>query len=179
VTFADSDSARYFFNAGGRISLGFSVINGADNSKEAAWTALIATALGTLNFDQTTNTRTGTGGTLTTDGSALGFWDMLTTDQKLIRLTGTTAAYTANYVDVWCRVTGPAGVNGGKGNVVTFTIDYYDGAADTTQDLGVPPVGQAFDAISMTVGASVTITPPETTNLSASWGTVTPATALN
>jgi len=180
VTFASSDQARYFFNAGGRIGISLSVpAGGADNNKELSWTSLLGTMFNTINFDQTTNTRTGSGGTLTTDGSGIGFWDLLTTDQTLIKLTDTTAAYTTNYVEVLCKVSGTAGSNGGLGTTLTFTINYNDLAADTTQDLGVPPVAQTFDAINMTVRAGVTITPPETTNLSNTWGTVTPAATVN
>lgn len=177
ITFASADQARYFFNAGGRIGITWSVVGGADNNKEIAWTSLLATKLATLNFDQSTNARTGTGGTLTTDGSALGFWDMLVTDQTLIKLTDTTAAYTTNYVEVLCKVSGVAGSNGGLGTTLTFTINYNDLAADTTQDLGVPPVGNTLDAITMTISADVVITPPETTNISNTWGTVTPTGA--
>ena len=165
VTFASSDQARYFFNAGGRIALSFAVTNGADNAKETAWTALLGTKLATLNFDFTTSSRTGTGGTLTTDGSAIGFWDLTTSDQTLIRLTDTTAAYTTNYVEVLARISGAAGSNGGLGNVITFTINYNDAAADPG----------AANAINMIINANVVVTPPETTNLTNTWGSVTAA----
>jgi hypothetical protein len=169
VTFASSDQARYFFNAGGRIALSFSVTNGADNAKETAWTSLLGTKLATLNFDFSTSGRTGTGGTLTTNGSAIGFWGLTTSNQTLIKLTDTTAAYTTNYVEVLASISGTAGSNGGLGNVITFTINYNDAAADT----GAP------GAINMTINADVVVTPPETTNLTNTWGSVTAATTLN
>jgi len=168
VTFASSDQARYFFNAGGRVALSFAVTNGADNAKETAWTSLLGTKLATLNFDFTTSGRTGTGGTLTTDGSAIGFWDLTTSDQTLIKLTDTTAAYTTNYVEVLAKISGTAGSNGGLGNVITFTINYNDAATDTFDD-----------AINMTINANVVVTPPETTNLTNTWGSVTAASTVN
>jgi hypothetical protein len=172
ITFGSADQARYFFNAGGRIGISLSVpAGGTDNNKELAWTTLLGTYFATLNFDATTNTRTGAGGTLTTNGSAIGFWDLTTSDQTLIRLTDTTAAYTSNYVEVLCKVSGAAGANGGLGTTLTFTINYNDGAADSTNT--------AQDQISMTVRAAVTVTPPESTNISATWGTVTPAATVN
>jgi hypothetical protein len=172
ITFGSADQARYFFNAGGRIGISLSVpAGGSDNNKETAWTSLLGTKFGTLHFDQSTNTRTGVGGTLTTDGSGIGFWDLTTLDQTLIRLTDTTAAYTSNYVEVLCKVSGAAGANGGLGTTLTFTINYNDGAADSTNT--------AQDQISMTVRAAVTVTPPESTNISATWGTVTPAATVN
>jgi hypothetical protein len=169
VTFASSDQARYFFNAGGRIALSFSVTNGADNAKETAWTSLLGTKLATLNFDFSTSGRTGTGGTLTTNGSAIGFWGLTTSNQTLIKLTDTTAAYTTNYVEVLVNISGTTGSNGGLGNVITFTINYNDAAADT----GAP------GAINMTINADVVVTPPETTNLTNTWGSVTAASTLN
>lgn len=173
VTFVDSDSARYFFNSGGRIGISLSIpAGGTDNTKETTWGTLLA-SVGTLSLDALTNVRSGSGNTLTTDGSAIGFWDLTGTDQTLIKLTNLTSPYNTNFVEVLCKVTGVAGANGGLGTTLTFTINYNDAAADTAYDASTP------DAINMTVRASVTITPPETTNLTATWGTVTPAALTN
>jgi hypothetical protein len=169
VTFASADQARYFFNAGGRIGIALSVpAGGTDNSKESSWSSLLGTGIGTLSLDFTTSTRSGTGFTLTTNGSASGFWDLTGTDKTLIRLTDTTAAYTSNYVNIAAKISGATGSNGGLGSVITFTIDYNDGATDTFND-----------GINMTMRAAVVITPPETTNLTNTWGTVTPAATVN
>lgn len=171
ITFASGDAARYFFNGGGQIGLTLSVAaGGSDNPKESAWTTLLS-QVGTVEFMQTSSPRTGTGGTLTTDGSAIGYYDLTVTDQTLIKLTSLSANYTANYVEVLARSNGVQGANADAGSVITFTINYVDGAADSTYT--------ADDQISMTVRAGLTITPPETTNLTATWGTVTPATTLN
>lgn len=170
VSFSGGDQARYFFNAGGRITLTFSIPSGgSDTTKETAWTNLLGSKLASLHFDQSTSTRTGSGGTLSIDGSSLGYYDLTTTNQTLIRITDTTTAYTGNYVEVLARNNGSSTANGDNGNVLTFTINYVDGASDT------------FDgAINMSVRAAVTITPPSTAaGLTSSWGTVTPATTLN
>lgn len=179
VTFGSGDQARYFFNAGGRISLGWAVTNGTNNNKETAWTNLLGTKLLGLNFDQSTSGRTGTGGTLTTNGSSIGYWDLTTSDQTLIKLTDDTAAYTTNYVEVLVKSNGVQGSNADVGSVITFTINYVDNATDSTQDLGVPPVSNTLDAINMSIDCEVTITPPETSNLSVSWGTPSSAATVN
>ena len=174
VTFASSDQARYFFNAGGRIGISLSVpAGGTDNTKETSWSALLGTGIATLNFDALTSGRTGSGFTLTTDGSAIGFWDLTDADQTLIKLTDTVAAYNTNYVEVLCKATGTIGSNGGKGTTLTFTINYNDAATDSSGS------GLWYDDISMTMRAAVTITPPESTNISNTWGTVTPAATVN
>lgn len=169
VTFASSDQARYFFNAGGRVALVLSSPSGgADTAKEQSITAL-ANSVGTLYLDQSTSGRTGSGQTLTTDGSSIGFWDLTTSNQTLITLTCTNANYTTNTVTIAARCTGTAGSNGGIGDVITFDITYNDAAND----------GAWNDAINMVLRAAVEITPPETTNLTDVWGTVTPAATAN
>ena len=163
VTFASADQARYFFNAGGRLSLVLST--GGDftaNDKETNWATLI-NAVGTIHLDQLTSTRTGTGETLTTNGLAIGYWDLTTSNQTLIRLTQDTAPYTANYIDIFAKVAGAGGSNGGLGTEVIFQIDYVDGSAD----------GGFNDGISGTVRNRIDIVKPEITYLADVWGSIT------
>lgn len=163
VTFASADQARYFFNAGGRLSLVCSQAGDfVANAKETNWATLI-NAIGTIHLDQLDSTRTGTGETLTTNGLAIGYWDLTTVNQTLLRLTDDTAPYTANYIDIFAKVAGVAGSNGGLGTQVIFQIDYVDGSAD----------GGFNDGISGTVRNRIDIVKPETTYLSDVWGTIT------
>jgi hypothetical protein len=167
VTFASADQARYFFNAGGRLSLVAGHAGDFEqNAKETNWRDLI-NAVGTIHLDQLTSTRTGTGETLTTNGSAIGYWDLTTSNQTLIRLTQDTAPYTANYIDIFARVAGAAGSNGGLGTQVIFQIDYVDGSAD----------GGFNDGISGTVRNRIDIVKPEITYLADVWGTITVSAA--
>ena len=162
VTFDSADQARYFFNAGGRLSLVASQAGDfTANAKETNWATLIG-AVGTIHLDQLTNTRTGTGETLTTNGSAIGYWDLTTSNQTLLRLTDDTAPYNTNYIDIFARVAGAAGSNGGLGTQVIFQIDYVDGSAD----------GGFNDGISGTVRNRIDIVRPEVTNLTDVWGTI-------
>jgi hypothetical protein len=163
VTFASADQARYFFNAGGRLSLVAEQAGDFEqNAKETNWRDLI-NAVGTIHLDQLTSTRTGTGETLTTNGSAIGYWDLTTSNQTLIRLTQDTSPYTDNYIDIFAKVAGAAGSNGGLGTQVIFQIDYVDGSAD----------GGFNDGISGTVRNRIDIVKPEITYLSDVWGSIT------
>ena len=158
VTFASADQARYFFNAGGRFSLVFVPSGLTDNNKETSYTDLM-NAIGTLHLDALTSTRTGTGETLTTNGLAIGYWDLTTSNQTILKLTSDNSTYTGNTLEVFMRVAGSAGTNGGLGTQVIYDITYTDGA------------DEAFDdAISGTFRHRVDITPPETTFLANSWG---------
>jgi hypothetical protein len=115
-----------------------------------------------------TSARTGSGQTLSVDGSSIGYHDLTSSDQVLIRLTATTAPYTANYFEILVRSNGVQGANADKGSLLTFTINYYDNEGDSFND-----------AINMTMRAAVTITPPESVNISSTWGTVTSAATTN
>ena len=158
VTFASADQARYFFNAGGRFSLVFVPSGLTDNNKETSYNDLM-NGIGTLHLDALTSTRTGSTETVTTNGLAIGYWDLTTSNQTIIKLTSDNANYTANTLEVFMRVAGAAGSNGGLGTQVIYDITYTDGA------------DEAFDdAVSGTFRHRVDITPPETTFLANSWG---------
>ncbi len=163
VTFDSADQARYFFNAGGRLSLVATQLGDFEqNAKETNWRDLI-NAIGTIHLDQLTSTRTGTGETFTTNGSAIGYWDLTASNQTLVRITQDTAPYTANFIDIFARVAGAAGSNGGLGTQVIFQIDYVDGSAD----------GGFNDGISGTVRNRIDIVKPEITYLADVWGSIT------
>lgn len=168
VTFSSADTARYFFNAGGRLQLKLSASGAAGTTKESTWLTLINTNLAAMNLDFNTSGRTGTGATLTTNGSAVGYWNLTTSDQTLIRLTEDTAPYTANYLDVLCRVAGTAGSNGGLGTQVIFTVNYNDGATDVLND-----------SVNMTINCQVDVYKPEAVNLTDVVGTVSVASTTN
>ena len=120
ITFTNADQMRWFFNAGGRVRIvpartGNGNTGGTANAKDDAWTAMY-TAVGNFDIGAHTATRSGTGETLTTDGSTLGFHDLTTSDQTLIKLTDLTAPYTANTFEVKARL------NAAVGTAVTMTV---------------------------------------------------------
>jgi hypothetical protein len=161
VTFQSADQARYFFNSGGRLSLVFSPSGLTDNAKEQSYTDLM-NAVGTLHLDQLTSTRTGTGETLSTNGLAIGYWDLTTSDQTILGLTSDNANYTANTLEIKLKVAGAAGTNGGLGTQIVYSIVYTDGA------------DEAFDdAVSGTFRHRIDIVKPEVTYLADVWGTIT------
>ena len=161
VTFASADQARYYFNSGGRLNLVFSPSGLTDNAKETSYTDLM-NAIGTLSLDVLTSTRSGTGETLTTNGLAIGYWDLTTSNQTIIKLTSDNANYTANTLEVLMKVAGAAGSNGGLGTQVIYDITYTDGA------------DEAFDdAVSGTFRHRIDVIRPEVTYLADVWGTIT------
>ena len=164
VTFTSGDAARYFFNAGGKIIINFSATNNAGNAKGNDWVSLFNTKMASVVVGATTNGRTGTGGGSTTLATAYGYWNAGTSNRTLVALTSSsgTADYGSNTLQVTLRTNGVQGTNGDVGNVLTFGIYMNDVAADSFDD-----------TVNVTVNTTFTVRPPETTNLTNTWGTPT------
>ena len=161
VTFDSADKARYFFNSGGRLDLVLSPVDLTGNAKEQSYTDLM-NAVGTLSLDALTSTRSGSGETLTTDGLAIGYWDLTSSDQTILTLTSDNSTYTGNTLEIKVKVAGAAGTNGGLGTQVVYSIVYTDGA------------DEAFDdAVSGTFRHRIDVIRPEVTYLADVWGTIT------
>jgi hypothetical protein len=161
VTFGSADQARYYFNAGGRFNLVFSPSSLTDNAKETSYNDLM-NAIGTLSLDALTSTRSGSGETQTTNGLAIGYWDLTTSNQTILKLTSDNSTYTGNTLEVFMRVAGAGGSNGGLGTQVIYDITYTDGA------------DEAFDdAVSGIFRHRIDVIRPEVTYLADVWGTIT------
>jgi hypothetical protein len=186
ATFASADQARYFFNAGGKLVLTFSCVNTLGNAKGADWLALFNTKFASIVVGAATNGgRTGTGGTVSASNGSLGYWQCTTSNQSIITLTSAsgTADYSSNSIAVGIKTNGVQGSNADVGTVMTFTIDLSDAAADTNtappslpvySPVGTPPTQGVFnDSLNLAITTNITVRPPETTNLTNTWGTVT------
>ena len=188
ATFASADQARYFFNAGGKLILTFSATNTLGNAKGADWVTLLNTKMASITVGSTTNVRNGTGGTVSASNTGLGYYGLTTGNQSIITLTSAsgTADYSSNSIAIGIKAGNasiPVGSNGDKGSVFTFTIDLTDAAADTNtappaipaySPAGTPPTqGNFNDQLNLSIVTNITVRPPETTNLTNSWGTVT------
>jgi len=132
VTFANADKMRHFFNAGGKIRVDPSATTGIDGLKDTVFSDLTATAIGNLDIGALATTRSGSGETLTTDGLALGFHDLTTSHQTIIKLTSDNSGYTSNTVEIFAKL------NAAVGTGVTITVKMVstDAAADTTYTSG-------------------------------------------
>jgi len=173
VTFASGDAARYFFNAGGQLKVTTSHpdatagINLLLNNlcSNVGTVALSAPTSGTITISSTSYsgiTKVGGGGNapspyLTNNG----YFALITANANVFSQTATTgpAGYLGTNISVLVKSNGTQGSNGDAGSVITvYTV--WDEVPD----------GLTAAAVSAT---TVTIVPPETTNLSNSWGTPT------
>ena len=124
ITFASNAQLRYFFNGGGsmRVKLTRNGNGGSGaTSKDSSVDELIS-ALGSFDLKQTTSSRSGSGETLTTDGSAIGVRNLGTGYSTLIRLTQSSGSYTSMYV----QVEGKLNAAISSATVVTMKYSLFD-----------------------------------------------------
>jgi len=184
ATFASADAARYFFNAGGQINfiIGSST-NGGGTTRGADLVTLAST-----NFVSYTAFRSasgggksGAGGTVNTNATNIGYYNLTTNYQTLCKITATTSPYTGDYIQLDVKSNGVQGANADVGTVVSFALTLYSAAQSTYPSPPANPPGTGTrtdtatteDAINITVNNYLAVVYPETTNLTSTWGTVT------
>lgn len=167
VTFASADQARYFFNSGGQINW---VITGATNNNGTLRSADLVTQFATYQAggsvkNASATPRTGSGGTVNTANTGLGYWALTTSGQTVSQITSANYRYEYNsdYTYVNLRTNGVQGSNGDVGSVLYIDFGWY--MFSTYAGLN--------DDINVTVSHRIDIVYPETTYLQNSWGTVT------
>ena len=164
ATFGSADQARYFFNSGGKLIVNFGATNNQGTSKGNDWVSLLGTKLDNIVIGGYTNSRGGTGGSVVSSNTALGYWNAGTTNNKILELTSAsgTADYGNNKIEVFIRTNGVQGSNGDVGNILSVVLTVTDVAADNFDD-----------QVNLTINTTWTKRPPETTNLADTWGTPT------
>ena len=126
VTFADADTMRHFFNAGGKIRITVGTTQSSTNPKDQAFIDL-GTAIGNLDIGSQATTRSGSGESLTTNGLANGFHDLSTGYTVLLKLTSDNTNYTSNTVEISAKLDAAVG----SATVITVKMVASDPAADT------------------------------------------------
>ena len=168
ATFGSSDQARYFFNAGGDMSLIISsVTNTGGSERGASLGEVISLSSGkTMSADAMTAVTTPAPYTENTDLTTnYGYYGQSTGLLTVYQATGTDygAAYNAQTASLRTKVTGTAGSNGGKGETITFRIE-------STSPAQSPNIR---DDINITVNHNMRVIYPSTTYLANTWGSVT------
>ncbi len=167
ATFASADQARYFFNAGGQLKFNITATS-SGSARSTAAQNLVGYIGGVTTFKTTTNGgRTGTGGTLSTNDTALGYYNITTGNTTVVSVTSVTTNYTTDTASIAVRTNGTQGANADNGT----TIDFW--ATINSTSGGNTPGGSFDDSLSLTPTVSIDVTYPETVNLTNSWGTVT------
>ena len=124
ITFTNANQARWFFNAGGKIQINITRTANAGasaTSKDSSVSELI-TGLGNFQLKSQTSSRSGSGETLSTDGTNIGFYDLTTSYQTIIELTQDSGTYTTMFFKVEAKADAAAG----SATVVTIKTSIVD-----------------------------------------------------
>jgi hypothetical protein len=167
ITWPTGDHARWFFNAGGKVQIGFSGATTGSPASDRS-TAAVSTirGLGQCAISAYTNTGfTGNDATVNS-GAGKGYWTLGTTSQQLGSNTLGAGAYSDSFITCYAFLedtTGNGSLNGavGKTLVIVATISSGFGAtgalpAWNTDNLDLN-IGIAIDIIDQT-GAGATVT---------------------
>ena len=131
ITFANNNSLRFFFNAGGKIRMSFTretggLSDGSASSKDGSVDELIA-AIGNFDMGSAATTRSGSGETVTTNGLGNGASDLDSSYTTLLKLTQASGTYTTMFVQVEAKCN-----NTDYTDATTVTMKYTLNDADST-----------------------------------------------
>ena len=177
VTFANGDAARYFFNSGGQLAItcsspGGSGINLLLNNlaSNVGTVVLSAPSSGTATIAGTSYSgvqRVGGGGNAPTVSTNSGYYAWTTSNANVYYQTASTgpSGYLSTNINIFVKTNGTVGSNGDRGNVITvYTV--WDEI----------PNGLTVSSGSVT---TLTVRPPETTNIANTWGTISLAGSVS
>ena len=161
------DSARFFFNAGGRLKFNVSSTNGGSTNRSGSIHSLFGFLGGIALFGASTNNgRTGSGGTLNTNDTAKGYYQLTSSNSTVVSVTGVTSNYTTDTATIAVRTNGTQGSFGDAGSHIEFWVIINASS-------GTNATGSWDDNFSVTPTLTVDVSFPEVTNLSNTWGAVT------
>jgi len=186
VTFPSADQARYFWNAGGRVTLDMSFTNNSvDNDPE--WTRLSGyvgtlTLVGRVNgaaqtiagTSYTGFTRGGSGGTQNTLASTTGWYNLTGTPTTMLSLSDATAPYTGDNIVVTATQTSSTVLT----LITTWNSSSRSAAGETTNISGGTDTTSPFSAFGTAPAVLCRYIPPSTTYLTNSWGTPAVASSV-
>jgi hypothetical protein len=158
VTWSSADTVRYFFNAGGLVTF-YLTMSGGSTSKTTDWANFYSNQVGTISIGSNFCSRTGTGSPVANTGT--GYWGLSTGYSTLFEIgsTSATADYGQNYILIQAKQ-------------ITNGISIYTSSVDSATDT-------FNDTVNGTLNVYVGYTPPETTYLANTWGSLTYATVTN
>jgi len=168
VTFASADQARYFFNAGGQINVVVNTPTGSNGTSHSAdFVTLWGTNLTGITIKGTTTSYSGSGGTVSTNNTGLGYWNMSTSAQVVAKITSanSTYVYDGDYVYIAVNTNGLQGSHSDNGSTITVTFYTYCSTVGGNSHFN--------NTVGFTHNAQINVVYPETTYLTNTWGTVT------
>jgi hypothetical protein len=171
ATFANGNAARYFFNAGGQLKMTVSHPTGTginllfrDLAANVGTVVMSAPASGTVSIAGTTYngiTKIGGGGNAPTIAANEGYYGLSTANTTVFTQTASTgpSGYLGTFIRFIAKTNGTQGANGDNGSVITVHTIWDEVPNDLVVTSGS--------------ATTMTVVPPETTNLANTWGAIT------
>ena len=189
ITFASADAARYFFNAGGIVRLRVKKTS-TGTVADPEWNDLAGVLMDELRLVGRVNSanqiiagttytgvnKVGGTGTPTTHATTTGWYSLTTSDTTLYKQFADTAPHTGQFIEVKAKTAG-------SGTQLVITTVWSDpggsGAGSTDAITGGTATTSPFSTFGTAPCTLVTLLPPSSTYLTASWGTPTIAAAVS
>ena len=177
VTFASGDAARFFFNSGGQIKMTAAHPTGSginllfsDLASNTGTVVQSAPNSGTVSIAGATYsgiTKVGGGGNTPTVDADKGYFALSTSNATAFTQTASSgpSGYLSSFIRYIVKSNGTQGSNGDTGSVVTISTVWDEIPNDLVASAGT--------------NVTLTLQAPETTNLSASWGTPSLASSVS
>lgn len=187
ITFGSGDRARYFFNAGGKITFThISAVNNNGTQRTTGLTTLMGQISNITNIGGTTNGgRSGSGGTADVANTSIGYWNAgsgsFGSGTSIVKIRTGAGTYSGDYIEVKLRTNGVQGSNADVGSVLFLDFTIY---SETEPAFAAPPANPpgsgttttnttTEDAINYTWNHRIDIIYPESTYLTDQWGVPT------
>jgi hypothetical protein len=178
LAFANAAAANAFFNAGGLVKIQFNKSSTGASTSDPEWNTFAGTC-GAIFMSATSSSKTiagttytgtikvGGGGTPTTLASGIGFNQLTGANQVLFLQYDTGGAYTSNYIQIQALY---------SGSTITFTTVWYESGGGGTSGsaiAGGTDTPSPFTSFGTAPATLLTYFPPETANITNTWGTPT------
>ena len=166
ITFSSYNQMRYFFNTGGYVTITAANSTHSGNTKSTDWNAL-TTAFGTTVIYAQSSAKSGGSGTLSTNNTNAGFYDLTATDTLVLRQYSPTATggYNTSYISSYARLNV---AHASSPTVIYLKIVWQDDAADTFDD-----------TVGGTARTDCTARASGVTYIANTWGAQTAANTVN
>lgn len=152
-----ADAARFYFNAGATVEFSATLtgpFSSGSNLKATTWQTMFS-QMGTITFNANATTVSGSG-----TASAIGFYQLTTSDQLVFQKLAPSGAYSSNKYYIYAR-------KSADGSQVIFTIQFRDDSAQPNAPWGTDEyVDGTLTSIVQTyraTGSNVSLPAPSTT----------------
>lgn len=183
LTFANSTAANSFFNAGGLVKIQFSKTSTGVSTSDPEWNDFASNVCGAIFLSgaasstiagtaYTGTTKIGGSGTPTTLATGTSFYNLTGSNTTLFQQFDTTAAYSSNYILCNASI---------SGSTLTFSTVWFESGAGGTSGSAIAGGTDTVSPFSTFGTAPATLLsyfPPETANITNTWGTPTISSAV-